>query len=227
MRTAFPRRRLALSILLGGAALAAAVLAWPWLRANLVVPLTLTVWLLLRMLVLSIHQGVYWALLVLAVPILLLVMLHRRSSPSHVLEPAVRTARAHPVDAWRWLVEQTAEGVRPLPTIGWNGFVQLAVSLKAVERRAAPDYRLHDALRDGRLPLPPEVHAFLFPPPHARPSGLAGRLRSWADAPRRALRRLSGRERAERLRATSRVLSFLERSLEMTSHDDPDDAAHR
>lgn len=194
-------RRLPVLVLSCGTALAAAILAWPWLRANAAEPLALVLWLLLRLLVLSIHQAAYWTALVLAIPVLLWAMLRRRAVSIAAPLPAARAMYAHPVDTWRWLVEQTAGGFPVLPSIGWNGFVQLAVSLRAVERRVRPDYRLHDAMRSGEVPLPPEVHAFLFPAPRPPAGGRAARLGRWLSrAPRGVLRRLSGRERAERLR---------------------------
>ncbi len=221
-------RRLPVLVLSGGTALAAAVLAWPWLRAYAIEPLALVLWLLLRLLVLSIHQAVYWTALVLAIPVLLWAMLRRRAVFNAGPLPATRAMYAHPVDTWRWLVEQTADGVPVLPSLGWNGFVQLAVSLRAVERRVPPDYRLHDAMRSGEDPLPPEVHAFLFPAPRPPVGGRAARLGRWlCRVPRGALRRLSGRERAARLRSMSHLLSFLEDSLELTNHDEPDDRARR
>ncbi len=225
MRAPAPPRRLALRIALGGMTLAAVVLAWPWLQANLVAPLTLAVWLLLRTVVLSVHQGAWWTALVLAAPGLLVLLLARRTRL--LREPAVPApaSRAHPVEVWRALIEETASGMRPLPTVGWNGFVQLVVSLRSLERRVPPDYRLHDALQSGELPLPPEVHAFVFPPERTRPRGVAQRLRAWLEAPGRAARRLSGRDRAERLRSMSQLMTYLERSLEMTGHEEPDDPA--
>lgn len=227
MRTPARRRKLALEITLGGAALAAMVVAAPWLRANVVEPFTLAAWLLLRTTILSIHQRVWWGALVFAAPVLVAMLLYRRARALHEPEVAFRTARSHPVETWRALVEETAGGLVPLPTVGWNGFVQLVVSLRAVERRVPPDYRLHDALRAGQVPLPPEVHAFLFPPPRTKPRGPAAHLRAWLGAPGRALRRLSGRDRADRIRSMSQLLSFLERSLEMTRHEQTDDRAHR
>jgi hypothetical protein len=220
-------RRLALRIVVGGTALAAAVLAWPWLRANLVGPLTLAVWLLLRTLVLSIHQAVWWAVLVLAVPALLALLLARRTRAGYQPEAFARMARPHPVEVWRLLMQETASGLPPLPTVGWNGFVQLVVALQSLERRVPPDYRLHDALRSGEVALPHEIRAFLFPPPRTRPRGVAAHLRAWLGAPRRAARRFSGLQRAERIRSVSSLLSYLERSLEMTSHEEPDGPARR
>lgn len=221
-------RRLSMGILLCGMGLALSVLAWPWLRANLVGPVTLVVWLLLRVLVLSIHQSVYWTALICAVPILLLAMLRRRAVGAWPPGPVARSVRADPVETWRYLVEQTAGGGRALPFIGWNGFVRLAVTLRAIERRAAADYLLHDALRTGRDPLPEHLRVFLFPADHPLPRGRAAHPLRWiAGAARRALRRVSGRDRAERLRSISQLLSFLEDSLEMPSHDDDHDRTQR
>jgi hypothetical protein len=41
------------------------------------------------------------------------------------------------------------------------------------------------------------------------------------EAPRRALRRLDGRDVQERRQAIAAVLAYLEDSLELTPHDDP------
>lgn len=213
------RHRLALLSLLAGVGLAAAVLAWPWLRAAVVEPLALVVWLLLRVFVLSVHQGVVWLALVLAALVPPFLLLRRRVHGEPIPPAFAPALRVHPVESWRWLLERAVDGDPPPPSIGWNGFVQLAVSLRALEHRVPADHHLHDALRAGRMPLPADVHAFLFPPPPTRPRGrgarLAARLRR---APRRALRRLTGRDRADRLRAVEALLSYLESSLEAKSH---------
>jgi hypothetical protein len=220
-------RRLPLLILLSGAILALSVLAWPWVRQVAVAPVALMGWLLLRVFVLSVHQALYWMALVFAFPVLLWVMLRRRPFPAAEPGPIARARRSHPLETWRWVIDQTASGMRPLPSIGWNEFVQMVVSLRALDRHVAPDYLLHDALRDGRVPLPPDVHAFLFPPPPVSPRRRLARLRRWlGTSVTGALRRLSGRERAERLRSMSRLLSFLEESLEIPRHDHTPDSAH-
>jgi len=216
-------RRRAIGVLAAGAVLAASVLAGPWLWSAVIEPLALVVWLLLRLFVLSVHQAAYWVVLILAGAVLLLGFLLRRArldEPAPVVPPP---PRPHPVESWRWVIEQAALGAPASPAFGWGGFIQLAVSFGAVEHRVPADYLLHDALRAGRVPLPAEVHAFLFPPSEPRPAtwpARAARLaRRAAGAPRRLLRRLTGQDRAERLAAVERFLSFLETSLEMPSHD--------
>ena len=221
-----PRRRRAVQVLLAGAALALSVLAWPWLYAGVVQPAALVAWLLLRTLVLSVHQAVYWTAVAAAVPVLLFLLIQRRAGPGHLDRIPEPAGRPHPVEGWRVLIEQAAAGEAPAPIFGWSGFVHLTVALRAQERRVAPDYRLHDALRAGQSPLPPEVQAFLFPGARPQPGGWS-LLRRIGDGARRALRRLSGRERADRLRSISQLLSFLEASLEMPPHDDDRDRGHR
>lgn len=218
------RRRLAVIVLVVGGLLASCALAWPWVRAHVIAPAALVVWLLLRVLVLSIHRGVFWAALVCAAAVVLALLLSRRRRPAAELRDHSPALPTHPIDGWAWLVEQSARGSDALPSIGWNGFVQLAVALRALEHRVAPDYRLHDALRSGRMPLPPAVRAFLFP----EPAGARPLLRRWLASARAMLHRLTGRERADRLRDMSALLSFLEESLEMPSHDDDEhERAHR
>jgi hypothetical protein len=214
--TLAPGRRWAV-LAAAGLALLAVVVAWPWLRPALVEPLALAVWLMLRLLVLRLHQAVFWTGLLVVVGLALVKVLRRRL-PSPAAAPALPlSGPAHPVEAWREQLARVAEGAPPVRTIGWNAFVELAVALRALELRVPADHRLHDALRDGRSPLPPGVHAFLFGAAPAGPA--AGRLRRLRGAPRRWVRRLTGRERADRLHQMSELFSFLEASLELPRHD--------
>jgi hypothetical protein len=214
------RRRLAV-LLLVAAACGAGALAWPWLQASVVTPLALLAWLLLRLFVLSVDQQVWWLAATFAVPALLVLALRRPPGPG-LVEEAGPQAPVHPLESWRRLLEQEARGVRERRLMGWDGLAQLLVSLVALERRVPADYLVHEALRSGRLPLPPAVHAFAFPPAPARPARWPGRLLSrLRAAPRRALRRLTGRELQERRQGIAAVLAYLEDSLELTPHDDP------
>ncbi len=214
------RRRLAV-VLLGAAACGAAALAWPWLQARVVAPLALLSWLLLRLFVLSVDQRVWWLAVTCAVPVLLVLALRWPHRPM-AAEGAGLPAPAHPLESWRRLLEQEARGVRERRLMGWDGLAELLVSLAALERRVPADYQLHDALRSGQVPLPPAVHAFAFPPAPPRRARWPGRLRAWlGQAPRRALRRLTGRDLRERRAAIAAVLAYLEDSLELTPHDDP------
>jgi hypothetical protein len=215
--------RAARAALLAGVALAGLLAAWPWLRPVLVEPLALVTWLLLRLFVLSVHQAAWWTGLVLVAAGALLALLRRRALPPPSPPPVALLLPKGPVEAWRARLARAAAGVPPAPTLGWDAFLQLAVSLRALELRVPADHRLHDALRDGAVPLPAGVHAHLFPaaPPRAWTT-------RWVKERSAALRRLlTGRDRAERLERLSQLLTYLEDSLEMPHHDPPDAHAPR
>ncbi len=133
-------RRRAAAAILCGLCLALSTVAWPWLRAAVLSPLALIVWLFLRVLVLSIHQAVYWTVLVAAVPILLAVALHRRLLLQPPAAPGAPPPRPLPIDDWHWVVAQTADGTPDLPSMGWDGFVRLAVErgARTVELTSRP-----------------------------------------------------------------------------------------
>jgi hypothetical protein len=207
--------RRAWMVLAGGATLALLLVGWSWLRPALIEPLALAGWLVLRIFVLSVHQGVWWIALVVAAGAALLALLGGHASPRVPPAEPAPVAPEGPVESWRRRIAATAAGVPAPPSIGWDEYRQLVVSLRALELRVPADHHLHDALRDGRVPLPPATHAYLFPPPPGR-SGPLRRARAWATA---LLHRLSGRDRARRLDDVSELLSYLEDSLEMARHD--------
>jgi hypothetical protein len=214
-------RRLPAALLVSGLSLALAVLAWPWLYSNVVAPLALVIWLMLRVLVLGIDQRLLWLALVCAVPALLFAAVRGR-----ILRGGERAddpvACIHPLESWEHLVGRAvATGARDQRSFGsWDGFVELAVRLEALMRRVPADSDALEALRAGGSSLPPRVRAFLFPRPASLDARWLGRAaRSVAQVPRRVLRRLSGRDRSERLLQISELLTFLEHSLELPSHD--------
>ena len=66
-------RRSVVSILFAAVILFVGVLFWPFILTNIINPTALVVWLLLRLLVLSIHQKYYWTAIIFVV----LVFLYR------------------------------------------------------------------------------------------------------------------------------------------------------
>lgn len=212
------RRRRAAAILAAGVTLAGLIVGWPWLRPAVLEPGALLLWVLLRLFVLSVHQAVFWTGLVLAAAASLLALLRAHAIIPLLLDPPTPAWRPRgPVESWRQRIDRAADGAPPAPTIGWDGFLQLVVSLQALELRVPADHRLYDALRDGRVPLPPSVHAYLFAATPPRPGG-AHPLRPLWGRLTEHLRRRSNRDRARRLSRLSELLSYLEDSLEIPRH---------
>jgi hypothetical protein len=212
------RRRLAAGLALGlAAALAAA--SWPWLRAEVVPPVALLAWLLLRVFVLSIHQAVFWLAAVAGVAAAAIHGLRAALAEPPVAAPPEASGRRAPgarrawspaVERWRARLAARVAGTAVV-TWGWDDLVGLCLRACALARRVPADHRLHDAVRAGEVPLPAAVRAHLFPTAPGLPAGRLRRLLVRAGrAARAALHRETGRARAERLRAAGEVLSFLE-----------------
>ncbi|MGC3996048.1 MAG: hypothetical protein QM767_00280 [Anaeromyxobacter sp.] len=213
------RRTAALAAL--AALLAGAAVGWPWLARGVVAPLSEAAWILLRLTVLAVDQRLWWLLVACAGPALLPWALRARlaSAPTPVSPSPSPPPHADPVERWRSALALALAG-RPEPRFyRWDPLVELLVLQAALEQRAEPDHRLHEALRSGALPLPPEVHALAFPPPPAPPGEPAARLRRAAAALRGRVRALTGAERAARRRAVEGLLAHLEDRLQVgTDH---------
>ena len=87
-----------------------------------------------------------------------------------------------------------------------------------------PSEFLEEGLNGAKIPLPEEMHAFLFPeePQPAGRSFIAGirkLVRSIRNAPRQWIRHWTGQDTAERYRMVDEILCFMENSLEMKNDD--------
>jgi hypothetical protein len=84
--------------------------------------------------------------------------------------------------------------------------------LYASRQANATRWEIQDALQEGRIPLPADIHAFLFPP--ANPPG----RRSLRQALQDMIRRWSGRDADEYLKSVEHVLTYMESMMEI-KHD--------
>jgi hypothetical protein len=101
---------------------------------------------------------------------------------------------------------------------------RLLLSLYATKQHTSADFRLYDALQQGEIPLPEQIHAFLFPEEpqpvgHSFIMNIRKLVQSIRNTPRKWLRRWTGQETAERYRMIDETLCFMETSLEMKNDD--------
>jgi hypothetical protein len=97
---------------------------------------------------------------------------------------------------------------------------QLLVSMYVSKQRGATSYEVSAALRQRQIPLPEPIYAFLFAEELPRPKRFfAQALRSIRLAPRRWVRKWSGRDVKEYYQNIQAVLTFMETSLEMKNDD--------
>ncbi len=220
--------RLSRALVIGGffllVILFAGLLFWPFILNEIITPTALAVWVLLRIFVLSVDQAYYWMAIVFIAAIFLYLRLLPPSHPtiqsedSQHLNETMRT-----LDYWRSLFNLIDQRVQDDEMLK-KELARLLLSLYATKQRTLADFRLYDALQQGKIPLPEQMHAFLFPE-EPQPAGrsLIANIRrlvqSIRNTPRKWIRRWTGQEAAERYRMVDEILCFMETSLEMKNDD--------
>lgn len=196
------------------------MLFWPFILREIIQPVALVVWVLLRIFVLSLDQQYYWATII----VVAAFFLFRR-----ILPPAQATVQYHELQNsnatlgnlgyWHSLFALSAGNVQDDKALK-KELAHLLLLLYATKKRTAADFRLYDALRQGEIPLPEHIRAFVFPqePPKSRQS-LKRFLLSIPKLPPQWMRRWTGREAAEHYQLIDEVLGFIETSLEIKDDD--------
>lgn len=201
----------------------ACVVFWPFIAAEIIAPIALLAWLLLRIFVLSIDQQTYWYGMVFVVLVSLFRLWPRDFAERPFERHAGGNVALRDLGRWRSYFELTDHDLQNLRNLRWE-LVRLLLTLYATKQHAEADLRLHEALQRREIALPETIHAFLFPADvPAKPRSYLQRVRDFWLAPliwvrRRALLR---QQRAECLLRIDEILGFLEQSLEMNDgHDD-------
>jgi hypothetical protein len=218
-------RRAKILISGGGLLLVIGALLWPYLFNEIVSPLSVVVWIFLRLFVLSIGQVYYWSAVILVVFIFLIRLLAERQPKNLAEEIPDSNSTLLAVVFWHHLFTLTGADERDEKNLK-RELAHLLVCLFASKQRTAANYGLYTALEQGEIPLPKDIHAFLFWEAQKK-SG-----RSWnafaqslRTTPLTWVRRWTGQKTAEQYRRINEVLGFIETSLEV-KHDDGKFAFH-
>ena len=208
-------RRLAISFLLAAIILLAVLLFWPFVLNDVLRPISMVVWLFLRIFVLSIGQHYYWIAIILAA----LVFLYRLLSQSQTTLPIEKFSDSNKitdtVQYWRNRFSVTDYSSREEKSLR-RELVYLLVSIYAAKQRGLTDFAIHDAMERGQIPLPRNIQTFLFPVEQQEPrSFLIKLIQSMRKTPRKWSRQWTGQETAERYRMIEEVLCFMETALEI------------
>lgn len=211
-------RRVVLSLLVAAILLFLALLFWPFVVDNILRPTALVLWLLLRILVLSIHQKYIWFAVLIAAFVVLFRLLPQeqteiQSDAAHGMNGTMINIRY-----WRGLFTYNGQTVHDQKALK-RQLTYLLTSFYASKHNAARDFRFEEELRQGKVPLPETIAAFLFPPEPTTRGWLRTLFYSLRDKPRKWIRQWTGREKAEHYQVIEEVLRFLESSLEI-KHDD-------
>jgi hypothetical protein len=208
-------RRVAISLFLAAIILLAVLLFWPFVLNDVLKPIAMVAWLFLRIFVLSIGQRYYW----IAIIFVALVFLYRFLSQSKIPLPAEESFHSNEIlntiQYWRIRFSLTDNSNRQEKSLK-RELVDLLVSLYAAKQRGASNYAIRSAMERSQIPLPENIHTFLFPEERQESRSFLRKLiQSIPKTPRKWIRQWTGKETAERYRMIEEVLSFLETALEI------------
>jgi hypothetical protein len=211
--------RKAVFIFLCMAALFLVLLYWPVVMSEFIQPVSLVIWMVLRTFVLSIDQKYYWWGLIILVTAFLFRLVPRvpeveESGQVNAFNETLRTI-AH----WRGMYIPDVNS-RFHDQFLEREYVHLLVTMYAARLHVESDYHLHEQLRGGSIPLPENIHGYLFPD-YSLPERWTIKtfLKSIWNAPARWRDRSSGKIKADNDRKIEELLTFFESTLEM-DHDD-------
>jgi len=191
------------------------LLFWPFVLNNILVPTAHVVWVLLRIFVLSVDQAYYWVAIILLTAFFLYSRLLPQPQPTISTENFQNSNETmRTIGYWQSLFTATDQNIQAEKALK-KEMARLLISLYAPKQRDLVYYQLYDALRQGELPLPDQIHAFLFLE-EPREAGLLQRLR---HTPRQWLRDWTGQAAAEHDQMIDDVLGFIETSLEMKNDE--------
>lgn len=212
-------KRVVVSILVAVIVLFLGMLFWPSILNNIIKPIALVLWLLLRILVLSIHQKYFWYAVILAACIVLFRVLPQAQSDSQPKTYVETNSTIINISYWHGLFLYTGQNAQDEKTLK-RELTHLLTSLYASKQSTSNNFRLHEALQQGRMPLPENIHRFLFPQePQVSGGPLKQFFQSIRKTPRKWIRQWTGQEKAEHYRMIDEVLNFIETSLEINNDD--------
>lgn len=202
-----PGRALVAAIIASGAALAA-IFFGPVLLESVIKPVATGLWILVRVLVLSVDQIKLWTFLIVALFFFLAYRAARALLDAPVkpgTEPTApdENATLDSLEYWRYLFTQTPRDDREY-SLTRRELARLLLSAYASKERVVNDYTLYADFKSRKILLPDGVYAFVF--------GDEGAPRTKFSA---WLRRASGRDRIDYSRGIERYLEFLTSYMEI------------
>jgi hypothetical protein len=211
-------KRFVLAFLIAALVVFLGLLFWPFVLNNIIQPTALVLWLLIRILVLSIHQKYIWYAVIFAAVLLLLRILRQTQSELPPQASFETNTTITNISYWRGLLLYNGQDILEDKALKRH-LAHLLTALYALKQGVSNDFRIYDDLQQGTIPLPGNIHAFLFPPEPVSGGPLKRYFQSIQKTPRRWIRQWTGQEKAEHHKMIDEVLDFIETSLEINNDD--------
>ncbi len=208
-------RRLVIFSFFVFAGLLVGILFWPFILNEIIQPISIVVWLLLRILVLSIDQKYYWGVIIFIAAFFIYRFLPQQPSAGETDDSQDSNSTLKAIGYWRNLFTFTDQQLLEEKTLK-RELVRLLIAFFATQQHTTANFRLYEALQQGGLPLPEQIHTYLFfEEPKETKRSLGKRIQFLRMAPQKWIQRLTGQETVEHNRMIEEVLSFMETELEI------------
>jgi hypothetical protein len=208
-------RRLVVSIFFALVFLFIGLVFWPFILTEIIRPISIVIWLLLRVSVLAIDQKYYWGALIFVMVFCLYRLLPAGQVATYpeVSESSNATLKA--IGYWRNIFFLTGHENYDSQNLK-RELIRLVISHYATKQRTTVNFEIYEALQRKEIPLPEHIYTYLFAvEPQDKSRSLKTRLKNMAKVPQKWLQRASGQEAAEHKRMINEVLVFLETALEI------------
>jgi hypothetical protein len=216
-------RRISLLAFVGGLIVFLGILFSTYWLENIVFPIA-TVLLLLRRVVESVDQVLYWGLLISGFLFYVMIRLVQVEVPGEDPSPGPRNVLLDEIKNWRFSILFAGEDSRVSLRLKQD-LEKMIAGVFAVDQPSTAPLSLREALRKRELPLPEHLYRFLFQD-DAQKAGRSfrQRVRQVFAAPGKWIRRFTGREKADTYRSLKEILTFLEEWMEIKNGDEYFDA---
>lgn len=178
-----------------------------WVLPNIVQPAADTVWLFMRMFILSVDQKYYWYLLSIAGFIWIIYRLAHRDVPVTPVENTLRNETLSNLNNWQNALLFSKHDSSE-PNLARRKIYLLLSSYYEAREQNSTQLEIRHALEQRLLPLPDSVYSFLFPQPEPQ----TPRRRSLSEvyqAFKRRFHRMTRQEDVEFNRMIDELIDFL------------------
>jgi hypothetical protein len=212
-------RRVPGFILFGSTLLLLGMLFWPFILNEIIKPISLATWIVLRIFVLSVDQKYYWGAIIFVTVVFLFRLLPQDQTDIQSEDFQDSNTTIKTIEYWQVLLTITGHDARDEKSLK-RELINLLLSLYASKQRTSTNFRLYDALQRGEFALPEHIHTFLFPDELQESKRSVKKfIQSIRNTPRKWMRRWTGQETAEHYQMIDEVLCFIERSMEIKNDD--------
>ncbi len=213
-------QRAAWLLLVLGVGLFLALLFRAFIIANVLTPIALF-FLMIWRLIISVHQAVYWGIVLVAAVGLAFFRLIQVAAHIEVQQytPPPQSIMQN-INYWRLTLQLASDG-GPSATSMKGELLYNLVAMYATKQSEAAPFAIREALQARQLPLPEPVYNFLFYD-ETQETNLSWkeRLQRLAAKPGKWIRRWTGREKADFYRAVEDTITFMEELMEIKHGND-------